>query len=169
MQVEARTHWLTFVAAGEDYGVEVLDVREIVDLTRFPRLPAPSGLLRCTVRLDSTLLPVIDLGMHLGLPPAPVTECTSVVVVDRDGRGERVGILAESMKVLDLPATALSAPPAVGALARAGHVAAVARASGTSVLVLDISYLMRRIAPALAPARHAPAAKVGLARITVAA
>ena len=163
MHAEARTHFLTFLAGGEEYGVEVLDVREILELGAVSRLPAKDPALRCVVKVDGWTLPVLDLGALLGFPPAPLTERTSVVVVEREWRGGRIGILAEALRqVVDLATDSLRPAPAFGAVARAGHVAAMAGAGRSAVSILDVQALMRRAGQAGAPATPASAADLGL-------
>ena len=159
MQSEARTHYLTFLAAGEEYGVEVLDVMDILHLSSITRLPARGGTLRCVVKVDGKTVPVLDLGTLLGFPAAPLTERSCLVVIEREWRGGRIGILAEALKqVVELPAKALRPAPALGALSRAGHVAAVAGTDGATVQILDIHALTNHLgADAPAPAESVPA------------
>ena len=66
--------YLTFVMADEEYGLEILKVREIngyMDITPVPQTPA---YVKGVINLRGQVIPVIDLRSKLGMPSAEVTE-----------------------------------------------------------------------------------------------
>src|SRR5512140_537447 len=74
--------YLTFCLAEEEYGLEILKVREIIgimDITAVPQMP---GFVKGVINLRGKVIPVIDLRLKFGLEPAEYTEQTCIVVVD---------------------------------------------------------------------------------------
>jgi purine-binding chemotaxis protein CheW len=83
--------FLTFSVAGALYGISVLPVQEVLDRAAFAGPgPAPDPPIPGLIDLRGRLLPVVDLAVRFGLPPSPVTERTSVVIVEVDLNGERL-------------------------------------------------------------------------------
>lgn len=61
---------LTFQLAGQEYSLDIMSVREIRSWTRATPLPHAPACMRGVINLRGTVLPVMDLGDRLGLPPA---------------------------------------------------------------------------------------------------
>ena len=90
---------LSFEMGGLHCAVELAHVREIVryePVTRVPRVPT---CVRGVVNLRGSVLPVIDLAVGFGMPQAPVTAQTCLLVVEAAIGGDRaaVGLVADSV------------------------------------------------------------------------
>lgn len=84
---------LSFLLSGEEYVLPVDDVREVLksrELTIVPNSP-PHVLGVTSIR--GTVLPVIDLGRRLGLPPAARDEKARIIIISPDD--EDVGIVVD--------------------------------------------------------------------------
>ena len=138
---------LTFAAAGEQYALEILEVREIVELRSLTRVPSAPKAVRGVVSLRGRAVPVLDLGLHLGMPSAPLTQRSCVIMVDGPAGGKSgvVGILADAVsKVVDVPDTDLEEPPSITATGVA-LVKALAKADDRFVMVLDLPNVLERL------------------------
>ncbi|MFA7005416.1 MAG: chemotaxis protein CheW, partial [Verrucomicrobiia bacterium] len=62
---------LVFRLAGEEYGFPVLKVQEIVQWTELTRVPRVPDFILGVINLRGKVVPVIDLHVRFGLPPAP--------------------------------------------------------------------------------------------------
>ncbi len=108
---------LVFQMGGEELAISIVCVREIVDygvVTRVPRMPA---CVRGVTNLRGTIVPIVDLAVRLGLPSAPITSHTCVVVVDANfgGQSSVVGLVADVVTaVRDLTREEVSPTPALG-------------------------------------------------------
>ena len=74
--------YLTFAIADEEYGLEILKVREIIgymDITPVPQTPA---YVKGVINLRGQVIPVVDLRTKLGMQQAQVTEETCIIVVE---------------------------------------------------------------------------------------
>jgi purine-binding chemotaxis protein CheW len=137
----ARTsQYLTFVCAGEEYGVEILRVQEIKGWEAVTRIPCTPAWLLGVMNLRGMIVPVIDLRLRLGLPARTRDSSTVVVVLRaRGARGERTaGLVVDAVSdVYSLGADAIQITPEMG-----GHVDACVRNLATvdskMIMLLDV-------------------------------
>ena len=76
-----RVELCTFRIGGEDYAVDIMRVREIINplpVTPVPRAPA---FIEGVIRLRSEVIPVVDVRKRFALPPVPPTRKTKYLVV----------------------------------------------------------------------------------------
>ena len=112
-----RGQILTFVLAGEEYGVDILRVREIIQYTRPTRVPGMPPAVRGLINLRGRVVPVIDLAVRFGLAESTITERTSIVMVDTTSAdGEVViGIITDTVTaVLELTHDQVQPTPSFG-------------------------------------------------------
>src|SRR5688572_63194 len=113
---------ITVQVLGALYGVPVDDVQEVMSPRALTRVfHAPPALAGVT-SLRGDVLPVLDLGLLLGVSASTSSPDPCIVVVREDsGRRRRAGLLADGLAGLrELPPAGLAPPPAtLGELARA--------------------------------------------------
>ena len=81
--------YLTFALAGEEYGLPVLRVREIIkvmDITVVPQVPA---YVRGVINLRGKVIPVIDLRLKFNFEAKETTDRTAIIVVELELPGGR--------------------------------------------------------------------------------
>jgi purine-binding chemotaxis protein CheW len=131
---------LAFRLAGEEYAFPVLKVQEIVQwaaLTRVPRVPE---FILGVMNLRGRVVPVIDLHVRFGLPPAPVTSRTCVIVlqVAREMGALVSGVVADDvLEVLDVPAGQIEPAPEFGARVSTEFITGIVRAEKRVILLLN--------------------------------
>ena len=92
--------FLTFLLGSESYGIEVLSIREIIRMQKITPVPQMPEHVRGVINLRGNVIPVIDLGIKLGLPKTEPTERTCVIVLDiKSDVGENtfLGIAVEAV------------------------------------------------------------------------
>ncbi len=150
-----NAQYVTLGLNGELYAAPVALVQEILDVQPIARLPqAPDNLLGMTdVRGEG--IPVLDLRLTLGLPPAEDTQNTRIVVLklDAPGRGMRVGLRTDRVfEVTVLDSETLDPAPNVTGAWREHVVAGIGRRNGAFVTVLDLDRLLTQNEQSLASA-----------------
>ncbi len=106
-QDDKEGKYLTFVLANEEFGLEILKVREIIgymDITAVPQTPA---CIKGVINLRGKVIPVVDLRTKFGMAEIEVTEesCIIVVVSTQAGRESQTGIIVDHVsEVLDIAA-----------------------------------------------------------------
>lgn len=117
MMPAARAQLLIFVLAGEEYAVDILRVREIIQFTTPTRVPGMPASVRGLINLRGRVVPVIDLAVRFGLPESAVTPRTSIVMVEvASAEGEVViGIITDAVTaVLELSRDQIQPTPSFG-------------------------------------------------------
>jgi purine-binding chemotaxis protein CheW len=132
--------YLTFWVAGEEYGIRVLQVREIIEYGAVTRVPSTPPWIRGVVNLRGSVLPVIDLAVKFGQPPSPVTRWTCIVVteISAEQRTTVLGVIADAVsQVLDLGPQDIEPPPPFGTPVRVEFLLGLGRAQEKFILLLD--------------------------------
>src|SRR5687767_15169640 len=84
--------YLTFALGNEEYGLEILKVREIIgymDITAVPRTPA---CVKGVINLRGQVISVIDLRAKFGMEGANKTDETCIIVVETSKNGRKLSM-----------------------------------------------------------------------------
>ena len=145
--VDAGTfaQFLTFVCAGEEYGVAILCVQEIKGWDGVTRVPYAPNYLLGVMNLRGVIVPVIDLRTRFGLP-ARAPDSSSVVIVVRvhTENGEKTaGIVVDAVsEVYSVAPDNIKPTPDLGATADRACVQNLASIDDKMVMLLDIDKLV---------------------------
>ena len=87
--------YMTFKLANEEYGLEILKVREIIGLMDITRVPCTQEFMSGVINLRGKVIPVIDLRLKFGMERCQVTDQTVIIVVQYTlhGRNMTMGLL----------------------------------------------------------------------------
>ncbi len=138
---ELAGKYLTFNLASEEYGVEILAVREIIgimDITHVPRAP---HYIRGVINLRGKVIPVVDLRLKFDMESIDDTEETCIIVVETYSKGIQLmtGIVVDSVsEVLDIGAKEIEETPALGAGVDIEFILGMARTKDGIKILLDI-------------------------------
>ncbi len=132
--------YLTFSLADEEYGLEILKVREIIgimDITAVPQMPV---FVKGVINLRGKVIPVIDLRLKFGLEPAEYTDQTCIVVVDV---GTLTGIIVDTVQeVLDIDGGQIDPAPPLGASVDTSFVLGMGKVKNDVKILLDIDKVL---------------------------
>mgnify|MGYP002780528508 CR=1 FL=1 len=134
---ENARQFLTFLLAGEEYGLPILQVQEIKGYPAVTPLPNAPAYLRGMMNLRGTVVPVLDLRRKFHLAEAEPTRFTVIVLVTVAGRV--VGLVVDAVAdVLDVPTADLEAVPEIDAGIDTGFLSGLAKAGERLVLLLNV-------------------------------
>src|SRR3982751_50707 len=114
---QERTQYLSFVLCGEEYAVNILRVKEIIEYDALTRVPAMPPSVRGVINLRGRVVPVVDLAARFGLPDGGITRRSCIVMVELVDNDESIvlGIIADAVsQVLDLAPSDIEPPPSFG-------------------------------------------------------
>lgn len=100
----------TFQIGEESFGIDVLDVQEVIKIQPMTRVPLAPRAIRGLINLRGQVIPAIDLRHRLGLPPFEHPEEQMMVVVEsKDGLAS---LIVDSVgDVLELSQQFVEPPP----------------------------------------------------------
>lgn len=131
--------FLTFFLAGEEYGVEILKVHEIIGMLPVTRVPRTPEHVRGVINLRGKVIPIVDLRRKFGMEPGEVEGCMIVVQV----RGISLGIAVDQVnEVLNIASAEIEPPPAFGTDVDTAFLLGMAKAEGRVRLLLDIERVL---------------------------
>ncbi|MDR2579124.1 MAG: chemotaxis protein CheW [Chitinispirillales bacterium] len=137
--------YLTFRLVDEEYGLEILKVREIIGLLPITCLPRTPPFVRGVINLRGKVIPVIDLRKKFELDVTDDTDQTCIIVVDVTGESGtiQVGILVDSVsEVLDIRGEDIEEAPAFGASVDTAFILGMAKAKGGVKILLNIEKVL---------------------------
>ena len=109
--------YLTFALAHEEYGLEILKVREIIGYMDITAVPQTPHHVKGVINLRGQVIPVIDLRAKFGMETTEVTEETCIIVVEiaQDGLEFSTGIVVDHVQeVLDIAGEDIEEAPQFG-------------------------------------------------------
>ena len=137
--------YLTFSLAGEEYGIGILKVKEIIGMMEITRVPQTPSYVQGVINLRGKVIPVIDLRQKFGLEAGEYTERTCVVVVEvlRDGGQVLIGSVVDSVsEVLNIKEGEIEETPDFGVQMDTQYLLGMAKAGGGIKLLLDIDSVL---------------------------
>lgn len=143
----AAHQFLTFTLAGEQYAVDVAQVREVLaemELTRIPRMPE---YLKGVINIRGSVVPVVDLRTKFGLPEGERTVDTSVIVMDVESAAGSitVGCLADSVQeVVDISVDEVENAPTLGTTIDARFIQGLGKKDERFIIMLDMDYVFHQ-------------------------
>ena len=105
--------WVTFKLGNEIYGVNVMQVREVLRYTDIAPVPGAPSYVLGIINLRGNVVTVIDTRARFGIPPAEVTDNTRIMIIESEKHV--IGILVDSVaEVADLNTADIDDTPNVG-------------------------------------------------------
>ena len=130
--------YLTFALAEEEYGLEILKVREIISMSEITSVPKTPEYVKGVINLRGKVIPVIDLRLKFTMEEVPYTDETCIIVVHVDG--VEMGIIVDHVsEVLDIAGGDIEDAPEFGASVNIDFILGMGKAEGRVTILLDIS------------------------------
>lgn len=133
--------YLTFALAQEEYGLEILKVREIIGYMDITAVPQTPHFVKGVINLRGQIIPVIDLRAQFGMEAAEVTDQTCIIVVEvsRDGCKCNSGIVVDCvLEVLDIAGENIEETPQFGVSVNTDYILAMGKVGESVKILLDI-------------------------------
>ena len=92
--------YLTFMLAGEEYGVDILRVQEIKGWDNVTPIPNTPSYIKGVINLRGTIVPIIDLRERFSLETISYGPTTVVIVlkVNSDKGSRTMGIVVDAVR-----------------------------------------------------------------------
>ncbi len=137
--------YLTFKFGAEEYGLEILKVREIIGVMEITAVPRTPAFVRGVINLRGKVIPVVDLRSKFGMTHVEDTERTCIIVVEvmKGEKSIEMGILVDSVsEVLDIDGNDIEESPSFGSSVDTDFILGMAKAKGSVKILLNIQKVM---------------------------
>ena len=138
---EGGGKFLTFFLRGEEYGLEILKVQEIIGIMPVTPVPRMQAFICGVINLRGKVIPIVDLRLKFGMELAPHTEETCIIVVQ--AQGLQIGIVVDKVsEVLDIAPADVEDPPSFGTDVNTDYILGIGKSEGRIKLLLDIDRVL---------------------------
>jgi purine-binding chemotaxis protein CheW len=145
MEINREGKYLTFSLAGEEDGIGILKVREIIGMMTVTPVPQTPEFVKGVINLRGKVIPVIDLRLRFGLEAAAYTERTCIIVVEIHGEAGAVpmGIVVDAVsEVLNIRGADVENTPSFGVKLNTDFLLGLAKTEGGVKILLDIDKVL---------------------------
>jgi purine-binding chemotaxis protein CheW len=137
--------YLTFALANEEYGLEILKVREIIGYIDVTAVPQTPHYVKGVINLRGQVIPVVDLRAKFGMETTETTDETCIIVVEitHSGRKSSTGIIVDRVQeVLDIAGGQIEEPPQFGTALETNFILGMAKVAESVKILLDIDTVL---------------------------
>ncbi|RKY55239.1 MAG: chemotaxis protein CheW [Candidatus Neomarinimicrobiota bacterium] len=137
--------YLTFKLGSEEYGIEILKVREIIGLMDITSVPRTPDYVRGVINLRGTIIPVVDLRKKFGMESTEETEqsCIIVVEVTKKEGSEAIGVFVDAVsEVLDIAENDIEKTPSLGSDVNTDFILGMAKIKDSVKILLNVEKVL---------------------------
>jgi purine-binding chemotaxis protein CheW len=139
--VDENLRWVTFRLENEKYGINVMQVQEVLRVTEIAPVPGAPSYVLGIINLRGNVVTVIDTRSRFGLTSTEMDDSTRIVIIEAEE--QVVGILVDSVaEVVDLKASEIEMAPNVGTEDSAKFIQGVASHDSELLILVDLNKLL---------------------------
>lgn len=133
--------WVTFRLGEETYGINVMQVQEVLRYTEIAPVPGAPDYVLGIINLRGNVVTVIDTRARFGLEANEVTDNSRIVIIESEQ--QVVGILVDSVaEVVYLKSSEIDSAPNVGTEESAKFIQGVSNRDGELLILVDLNKLL---------------------------
>lgn len=144
-EVGAEGKHLIFKLADEEYGLDILKVKEIIGMMTITSVPRTPEFVKGVINLRGKVIPVVDLRLKFNLPAKDYDERTCIVVMEvtHSAGAVQMGIVVDSVsEVQNIGAEDIEATPSFGTSLETEYIRGMAKFEGRVTILLDIDKVL---------------------------
>lgn len=137
--------YLTFALGTEEYGLEILKVREIIGYMEITGVPRTPDYVKGVINLRGQVIPVIDLRSKFGMEQSEVSEQTCIIVVEvtQQNQNFSTGIIVDHVEeVLDIEGKNIEEAPNFGSSINTDFILGMGKVGESVKILLDIDKVL---------------------------
>jgi len=135
------SQWVTFRLGEETYGIDVLQVQEVLRVSEISPVPGALSFVIGIINLRGNVVTVLDARHRFGLPPKEPDDASRIIVVDAFDKV--IGLLVDSVsEVAYVQAAEIEGAPTVGTDDNAKFVSGVCNRDGELLILVDLAKLL---------------------------
>ena len=133
--------WVTFKLADETYGINVMQVQEVLRVTEIAPVPGAPNYVMGIINLRGNVVTVIDTRIRFNLNATEMDDSTRIVIIESENNV--VGMLVDCVaEVVELRSSEIETSPNVGNEDSARFIEGVANVNDELLILVDINKLL---------------------------
>lgn len=133
--------WVTFRLGNETYGINVMQVREVLRYTEIAPVPGAPSYVIGIINLRGNVVTVIDTRERFGLPNSEITDSTRIVILESED--QVVGIMVDAVaEVVYLRESEIEIAPNVGNAESSRYIQGVCHKNDELLILIEIAKLL---------------------------
>ncbi|AZL85433.1 chemotaxis protein CheW [Aliivibrio salmonicida] len=133
--------WVTFQLEEETYGINVMQVREVLRHTEIAPVPGAPDYVLGIINLRGNVVTVIDTRSRFGLMQGEISDNTRIIVIESEH--QVIGILVDSVaEVVYLRSSEIDTTPSVGTEDSSKFIQGVSNREGKLLILVDLNKLL---------------------------
>ncbi len=133
--------YLTFMLGGKVYGLEILNIKEIIEYGDVTDVPMTPDFISGVINLRGSVVPVIDMSQRFSGKPTEHTKRTSIIIIEvkNDDLIIEVGVTVDMVnEVLDIHPGEIEPAPSLGSQIQTNFIRGMAKVEGKLLILLNI-------------------------------
>ena len=132
---------LTFLVDGREYGIQILQAREVVGMQNIDPVPRTPAFMKGVINLRGKIVPVIDLRLKFGIATREYDKDNCIVVVDLSG--SLTGVIVDQLiGVITIDKEHYEPAPKLGNNINAEFVDGMVKLEERVIIVLEIEKVL---------------------------
>ncbi len=139
--IKETRQYLTFKLTDEVFGVDVSQVREILDYIKITKVPQTPDFMCGVINLRGSVVPVVDMNMKFGLKKTERSVNTCIVVMEVALGDEKsvIGALVDSVQeVFEIDSENIEPAPRIGTKLKTEFIKGMGKREDNFIIILDI-------------------------------
>jgi len=137
--------FLTFKLNDDVYGINILQIKEIIEYGSITKVPMMPGFIAGVINLRGSVVPVVDLAQRFLEQPMERTKRSSIVILEIIHEGDKleVGVTVDIVnEVLDIMSKDIEPAPSFGTKIRTDFISGMGKVSGLLLVILNIEVVL---------------------------
>lgn len=137
----AEKQYVIFRLGKEEYGVEIVNVKEICEYKESVKVPNTPGFVDGIINLRGDITPIINLKKRFHLAEGDINSDTRIIVININNR--QVGfIVDEASQVIRISEEDIEPAPDLVAGVEKKYIIGVGKLADRIILLLDLEYIL---------------------------
>jgi len=145
VETDKVVQFLTFKLNEEEYGVSILNIKEIVDYGHVTKVPMMTDFIAGVINLRGSVVPVVDLALRFSKIPSIRTKRSSIVIleIEHESKKIEIGITVDVVdEVLDIVPNEIEVTPSFGTKIRTDFISGMGKVDGQLLVLLNIEKIL---------------------------
>jgi len=137
--------YLTFLLGKDLFGIQVSEVREVIEYKEIFKIPRVSNFLKGVINLRGEVVPIIDLHSRFYDTECSITGATSIVVVEINDDNHKIpiGVIIDQVKaVTELQENNIESVPEIGTKIRPDFIEGIGKIEDQFIILLKMQSIL---------------------------